>query len=230
MHSTSFPSSCYALRSALRSARSGCADCRPASDKTSEARGLFPFSAVKPSGGIRCRLQARPGCAVSGRKPQAISNSNSSTGNSHSRNSPDRSRRTRRKSRARIHRKSHGRTRLEAASISAPVKTAGLGSPSADRRGERESYNRGRQQQLTGHETLLLRFLIRFDDRIAGMYAVTRARCLPKTDEWPDGIECRFCRSGVEWLGSRVAVHDASRLTGKLILQARNPNSPHSLE
>jgi hypothetical protein len=53
----------------LRSARSGCAECRPAPDKTSEARGSFRFGAGKPSGGIRCPIQAGSGCSVSGRKP-----------------------------------------------------------------------------------------------------------------------------------------------------------------
>jgi hypothetical protein len=62
---------------------------------------------------------------------------------------------------------------METATESAAAKTAGLGSPSANRGGERESNDRSRQQQLTGHETLPLTFLIRFHHRIAGMYAVS---------------------------------------------------------
>jgi hypothetical protein len=109
---------------------------------------------------------------------------------------------------------------METATESAAVKTVGLGSPSADRGGERESNDRSRQQQLAGHETLLLTFLIRCHHRIAGMYAVTRPMSLRKTDGWPDGIECRFWRSRTERLGSYAAVHDALRVTGKLTLQA----------
>ena len=52
------------------------------------------------------------------------------------------------------------------------------------------------------------------------MYPGTRPMCLPKTDGWPDGIERCFWRSGINRLGSYVAVHDALRLTGKLTLQA----------
>src|SRR5215470_10906670 len=38
------------------------------------------------------------------------------------------------------------------------------------------------------------------------MYAGTRPMCLPKADGLLDGIECCFCGSGIEWLGSSVAV------------------------
>ena len=78
---------------------------------------------------------------------------------------------------------------METAPEPAAEKTAGLGSLSADREGEREGNNRTRQQQLTDHETLLLTFLIRFHHRIAGMYAGTPPMCLSKTDGWLDGIE-----------------------------------------
>jgi hypothetical protein len=81
---------------------------------------------------------------------------------------------------------------METATESAAVKTVGLGSPSADRGGERESYDRSRQQQLAGHETLLLTFLIRIHHRIAGMCADARPMCLLKTDGWLDGIEWSF--------------------------------------
>jgi hypothetical protein len=50
---------------------------------------------------------------------------------------------------------------VKAAPESTAAKTAGLGSPSADRGGKRESNYRSRQQQLAGHGTLLLKFLIR---------------------------------------------------------------------
>jgi hypothetical protein len=66
---------------------------------------------------------------------------------------------------------------METATESAAVKTVGLGSPSADRGGERESYDRSRQQQLAGHETLLLTFLIRIHHRIAGLCADARPMC-----------------------------------------------------
>jgi hypothetical protein len=77
---------------------------------------------------------------------------------------------------------------METATEAAAVKTVGLGSPSADRGGERESYDRSRQQQLAGHETLLLTFLIRIHHRIAGMCADARPMCLLKTVGWLDGI------------------------------------------
>jgi hypothetical protein len=77
---------------------------------------------------------------------------------------------------------------METATESAAVKTVGLGSPSADRGGERESYDRSRQQQLAGHETFLLTFLIRIHHRIAGMCADARPMCLLKTVGWLDGI------------------------------------------
>jgi hypothetical protein len=77
---------------------------------------------------------------------------------------------------------------METATESAAVKTVGLGSPSADRGGERESYDCSRQQQLAGHETLLLTFLIRIHHRIAGMCADARPMCLLKTVGWLDGI------------------------------------------
>jgi hypothetical protein len=78
---------------------------------------------------------------------------------------------------------------METATEPAAAKTAGLGSPGANRGAERESDDRSRQQQLTGHETLLLTFCIRFHHRIAGMYAGTPPMCLSKTDGWLDGIE-----------------------------------------
>src|SRR4029077_8182666 len=71
---------------------------------------------------------------------------------------------------------------MKAAPESTAAKTAGLGSPSADRGSKRESNDRSRQQQLAGHETLLLTFLIRFHHRIAVMCAGNRPRCLFKTD------------------------------------------------
>jgi hypothetical protein len=88
---------------------------------------------------------------------------------------------------------------VKAAPESTAAKTAGLGSSSADRGSKRESNYRSRQQQLAGHETLLLTFLIRFH-RIAGMCADNRPKCLFKTDGWLDGIKCGSWRSGIERL------------------------------
>ena len=119
---------------------------------------------------------------------------------------------------------------METATESAAVKTVGLGSPSADRGGERESDDRSHQQQLTDHETLLLTFLIPIHHRIAGMCANTRPMCLLKTDGWLDGIECCFWRSGIERLGSHVSVLDALRLTGKLTLRASDWKLSYGLE
>ena len=72
--------------------------------------------------------------------------------------------------------------------------------------------------------------LIQCHHRIAGMYAVTRPMCLPKSDGWPDGIECRFWRSGIERRGSYAAVHDALRVTGEVTLQPSDWKLSHGLE
>ena len=67
---------------------------------------------------------------------------------------------------------------------------------------------------------LAAQFLIRIHHRIAGMCADARPICLLKTNGWLDGIEWRFWSSGIERLGSYLAVHDALRFTIKLALQA----------
>jgi hypothetical protein len=126
--------------------------------------------------------------------------------------------------------KATSKSAVKAAPESTAAKTAGLGSPSADRGGKRESNDRSRQQQLAGHETLLLTFLIRFHHRIAVMCADDRPKCLLKTDGWLDGIEYCFWRSGTERLGSDAANHDAPRFTGKLTLQASDWKLSHRLE
>jgi hypothetical protein len=119
---------------------------------------------------------------------------------------------------------------METAPEPAAAKTAGLGSPGANRGAERETDDRSRQQQLTDHETLLLTFLIRIHHRIARMCADTRPMCLLKIDGWLDGIEWCFWRSGIKRVGSHVGVHDAPRLTGKLTLQASDWKLSNGLE
>src|SRR5215467_12139975 len=104
---------------------------------------------------------------------------------------------------------------MKAVPESTATKTPGLGSPSADRGSKRGSNDRSRQQQLAGHETLLLTSLIRFPHRIAVMCADNRRKCLRTTDGWSDGIKWCFWRSGIKRLESYLAVHIALRLTGK---------------
>src|SRR5262249_1369441 len=127
---------------------------RPAPAKTSKARGLFHTSALA-SHQAASGVQARRGCAVSGRKCRrsvsvvavrgiAISViarikttvSAVKAGPESAANAPS----------ERPAMKAAPKSLVKAAPESTAAKTAGLGSPSADRGSKRESNDRSRQQ------------------------------------------------------------------------------------
>src|SRR6516164_10839595 len=156
-----------------------CAECRPAPDKTSEARGLFRFGAGKPSRGIRCPgpEQAAPFQGASCRQSVTeVAVREIAIAVIPRIENPETAVKATPEPAVKATPEPAVKAAPEPAVKTAPepaAKTAGLGSPGADRGGARESNDRSGQQQLTGHETLPLTFLIRFHHRIAGMYSVS---------------------------------------------------------